>query len=186
MEKTKTCSWVPTGLENKDDCVVRVRVRVTLRLAVYRQSVRLGDKPLETHDKYFFSTEHLGLQSLCNILSDMRMGLSFTIAAGPRQRSKFLGPSLAGLVTIFYCLRFETPPNWRSMSPYFYPPRTGWLGCTPIYWVPFSSPPTIPRVKAEVFEPASTRDISDCAGEAQQQFTGLAIAITVTLRKLLP
>jgi hypothetical protein len=29
---------------------VRVRVRVTLRLAVYRQSVRLGDKPLETHD----------------------------------------------------------------------------------------------------------------------------------------
>jgi hypothetical protein len=28
-----------------------VRVRVTLRLAVYRQSVRLGDKPLETHDQ---------------------------------------------------------------------------------------------------------------------------------------
>jgi hypothetical protein len=27
---------------------VRVRVRVTLRLSVYRQSVRLGDKPLET------------------------------------------------------------------------------------------------------------------------------------------
>jgi hypothetical protein len=34
---------------------VRVSVRVTLRLAVYRQSVRLGDKPLETHDQYFFS-----------------------------------------------------------------------------------------------------------------------------------
>jgi hypothetical protein len=29
------------------------RVRVTLRLAVYRQSVRLGDKPLETHDSNF-------------------------------------------------------------------------------------------------------------------------------------
>jgi hypothetical protein len=27
------------------------RDRVTLRLAVYRQSVRLGDKPLETHDQ---------------------------------------------------------------------------------------------------------------------------------------
>jgi hypothetical protein len=27
---------------------VRVRVRVTLRLEVYRQSVRLGAKPLET------------------------------------------------------------------------------------------------------------------------------------------
>jgi hypothetical protein len=28
-----------------------VRVRVTLRLAVYRQSVRIGDKTLETHDQ---------------------------------------------------------------------------------------------------------------------------------------
>jgi hypothetical protein len=26
-----------------------------LRRAVYRQSVRLGDKPLETHEKYFFN-----------------------------------------------------------------------------------------------------------------------------------
>jgi hypothetical protein len=29
---------------------IKVRVRVTLRLAVYRQSAHLGDKPLETHD----------------------------------------------------------------------------------------------------------------------------------------
>jgi hypothetical protein len=29
----------------------RGRVRVTLQLEAYRQSVRLGDKPLETHDK---------------------------------------------------------------------------------------------------------------------------------------
>jgi predicted nucleic acid-binding Zn finger protein len=29
-------------------------VRATLRLAVYRQSVRLGTKSLETHDQYFF------------------------------------------------------------------------------------------------------------------------------------
>jgi hypothetical protein len=34
---------------------VRVRVIVTLRLAVYLQSVRLGDKPLETHDQHFFN-----------------------------------------------------------------------------------------------------------------------------------
>jgi hypothetical protein len=36
----------------------RVRVRVTLRLAVYRQSVRLGDKPLEIHSQNFFLIEH--------------------------------------------------------------------------------------------------------------------------------
>jgi hypothetical protein len=35
----------------------------------------------------FFSTEHLHLQCLCNIPSDERMGLLFTIAAGPHQRS---------------------------------------------------------------------------------------------------
>jgi hypothetical protein len=33
---------------------VRMRVRVTLGLAVYRQSVRLADKPLVTHDQQFF------------------------------------------------------------------------------------------------------------------------------------
>jgi hypothetical protein len=33
----------------------RVRVRVTVRLAVYSQSVRLGDKPLETYNQHFFS-----------------------------------------------------------------------------------------------------------------------------------
>jgi hypothetical protein len=33
---------------------LKVKVKVTLRLAVYCQSVRLGDKPLETHDQRFF------------------------------------------------------------------------------------------------------------------------------------
>jgi hypothetical protein len=32
-----------------------VKVKVTLQLAVYRQSVRLGDKPLETNDQDFFN-----------------------------------------------------------------------------------------------------------------------------------
>jgi hypothetical protein len=42
---------------------VRIRasvgVRVTLRLAVYRQSLRLGAKPLEYHNHIFFLTEPL-------------------------------------------------------------------------------------------------------------------------------
>jgi hypothetical protein len=41
-------------------------------------------------------------------LSDERTGLPFTIAASPRQHKSFSGPSPVGLVTIFYCLRFET------------------------------------------------------------------------------
>jgi hypothetical protein len=58
------------------------------------------------------------------------MGLSFTIAAGLHQLS-FSCPSPAGLMTIFYCLRLQTPSTWRARSPYLYPPGTGWHGFTP-------------------------------------------------------
>jgi hypothetical protein len=66
-------------------------------------------------------------------LSDERTGLPFRIAAGPRQRSHsgVLGSVSAGLMTIFYCLRFETSPTWRVRSPYLYPPGTGWPSYTP-------------------------------------------------------
>jgi hypothetical protein len=61
-----------------------------------------------------------------------------------------------GLVTKFYCLRFESPPTWRARPPYLYPPGTGWPSYTPRHWVPFSSPPTTRRAAVAVFEPAST------------------------------
>jgi hypothetical protein len=51
-------------------------VRVTLRLAVYRQSIRLGANPLRiTASDFFFQMNPCG-QSLWNILSGERMGLS--------------------------------------------------------------------------------------------------------------
>jgi hypothetical protein len=71
----------------------------------------------------------------------------------------FSGPGPAGLMTIFNCLRFETPPTWRARSPYLYHPGTGWPSYTPRYWVPFSSPPTTRRAMVEVFEPASARGL---------------------------
>jgi hypothetical protein len=49
----------------------------------------------------------------------------------------FSGPSPAGLMTIFYYLRFETPLTRRARSPYLNHPRTGWPGYTPRHWVPF-------------------------------------------------
>jgi hypothetical protein len=39
----------------------RYKVRVTLRLAVYRQSVLLGAKPLETHDQRFLFNRALSV-----------------------------------------------------------------------------------------------------------------------------
>jgi hypothetical protein len=47
------------------------------------------------------------------------------------------GPIPAGLMTIFYCLRFETPLTWRSTSPYLYPPGTGWPSYTLRHWIHF-------------------------------------------------
>jgi hypothetical protein len=74
-------------------------------------------------------------------LSDKRTGLPFTIGAGP---------SVTGLVTIFYCFKFKTPPTWRARPPYSYHPGTGWPSYTPRHWVPFSSPPTTPLAYVKV------------------------------------
>jgi hypothetical protein len=54
----------------------KVKVKVTLQLAVHLQSVQLGAKHLEAYYQSFFSIEPLRSWSLCNILSDERMGLS--------------------------------------------------------------------------------------------------------------
>jgi hypothetical protein len=65
-------------------------------------------------------------------------------------------------MTIFYFLRFETSPTWRTMSPYLYPPGIEWPGYTLRHWVPFSSSPTTCRATMEVVEPASTRLFCYC------------------------
>jgi hypothetical protein len=41
-----------------------------------------------------------------------------------------------GLMTTFYCLRFETSQIWRARPPYLYPPATGWPSFTPRHWIP--------------------------------------------------
>jgi hypothetical protein len=68
----------------------------------------------------------------------------------------FLCLSSAGLMTIFYCHNFETPPTWRARSPYLYPLGTGWSSYTLGHWVPFLLPHTTHRAMMEVFYLAST------------------------------
>jgi hypothetical protein len=115
------------------------------------------------------SSTHLGLRSRFLLLSDsfgfFDLGRSLWRENGPAvynccwssPAQSFLGLSSAGLVTIFYCLRFETPPPWRSRSSNLYPPGIEWPSYTPRHWAPFSSPPTTRRANVEEFEPASTR-----------------------------
>jgi hypothetical protein len=66
-------------------------------------------------------------------VSDERTGMSFTIVAGPRQRTHSGVRIPWDSRPYFYCLRFETS---------------------------FLSPPTTRRATVEVFDPASTRDIN--------------------------
>jgi hypothetical protein len=156
------CQLLPTGHSTgtipNSNCTVYSEFRVTLRLALYCQSVRLGAKPIETHDQNLFSFQ----LNTCGyspyvVLSDERMGLSFRNAAGPRRRSHSQVRVPGVSITTFYCLRLETPPTWRTRSPYLYPPGTGWPGYTPRHWVPIPSPFTTRRATVEVFDSASTR-----------------------------
>jgi hypothetical protein len=76
--------------------------------------------------------------------------------ASPAQ--SFSDLSSTEFMTMFYCLRFETPPPpWRARSPYLCLPETGWHSYTPRHSAPFSSPRTTRRVAVVVFEPASTQ-----------------------------
>jgi hypothetical protein len=125
-------------------------------MAVYRQSARLAAKPLETRDKSFLSTEHLRLQSLCNILSGERMGLSFTIAADPRQlsHSRVQVPRDSWPILLSQTRDF---PNLKGQVPVFIFPQNMVAQLYPRHWLFFSPPPTICRATVEAFEPASTR-----------------------------
>jgi hypothetical protein len=95
------------------------------------------------------SSPHLGLTTRFSLLLDccgfVDVGRSLWRENGSAVYScrwsspaqLFLGPSSPGLMTTFYCLRFDTPPTWRARSPYLYPPGTGWPSYNPRHWVPF-------------------------------------------------
>jgi hypothetical protein len=89
------------------------------------------------------SSTHLGLTTRLLLLADscgfVDVGRSLWRENGsavynfcwssPAQ--SFLGRGPTGLVTIFCCIRFETPPTWMAGSPYVYPPGTGWPSYPP-------------------------------------------------------
>jgi hypothetical protein len=57
----------------------------------------------------------------------------------------FSCPSPAGPMTVFYSLRFETPPTWKPGPRIYIPQGQGGpvkLPGTGFHWIPFLSPPT--------------------------------------------
>jgi hypothetical protein len=115
-----------------------IRLSVILRRTV-SQPVCLGIKhPSGAYDLNFFTVRQLLVCWCWGALSDDRTGLSFTIAPHPRQRSHF---------------RVQLP---LDLWPYFTVSDSR---------LPFSSSPTTRRVTVEVFDPASTQDLSNSSGK---------------------
>jgi hypothetical protein len=86
------------------------RVRVTLRLVVYRQSVRLGDNPLRlTTSNSFYQMNICGHSPY--VTFSLTIGWVCRLQLLLALASAFSGPNPTGLMTTFYCLRFETPPT---------------------------------------------------------------------------
>jgi hypothetical protein len=124
----------------------RRNMRIIVKAKVYvtidgRRLVCVGIRqPPGVHDEISYYG-----QTIANLLSGApsltRGRRKFTIVClwcSPTH--SFSGPSSAGLMTIFFCLRFETLPTCRASSPYLYPSRVGWPSYTPQRRVTFSSP----------------------------------------------
>jgi hypothetical protein len=98
---------------------LKVKAKVLLRLTA-SQSVYVGIKlPSGAQDKIFITVIQLwvcwrGAPSLTR----RRVCRLKLLPVSPAQ--SYSGRSPVGLMTIFHCLRFETPPTWRARSPYLY------------------------------------------------------------------
>jgi hypothetical protein len=94
------------------------------------QSVLVSSPHLGLMTRFFNNVRHLRVcWYRAPSLTRGRVCLLQLLLSLPAQ--SFSGPSPAGLITTFYCLRFETPPTWRTRSLYLYPPGTGWPGYSP-------------------------------------------------------
>jgi hypothetical protein len=126
---------------------LRVRARVTLRLAVCRLSVHLGAKPLEIHNEHFFFQLNTCVHSLYVTSSLMRGWVCHLQMLLALASTVILSSESHGTHDHILLLRFETPSTCRARSLYLCSPGAELPSYNPRHWVPFSSPPTTCRAQ---------------------------------------
>jgi hypothetical protein len=89
--------------------------------------------------RHFYCCHTVARLLILGAVSDERMGLPFTIAAGPRQHNHSWSRVLQDSWP-YFTVSDSRPPTWRVRSPYLYPPGTWWPSYTPRHWVTFLSP----------------------------------------------
>jgi hypothetical protein len=131
-----------------DYCKVRIRVKVTLWLAVYCQSVYLGSKRLETHGHNFFQlntcghspyvTSSLTRGWVCHLQWLLALARAFIL----RSESHWTHDH------ILVSQRWDSQP--RAQVPIFISPRNRTAHLYPRHWVPSVPPLTTCRAMVEV------------------------------------
>jgi hypothetical protein len=118
------------------------------------RSVCLGIKqPCAAQDQVFITVRQL---RICwGGASSPTRGESVVYnCCSPSPAQSFKGPSPAGLMTIFYCLRIKIPSTWSEIPIFITPQERGGPVISPGTLF-FSPPPTTRRSTVEVFEPTS-------------------------------
>jgi hypothetical protein len=114
-----------------------LKVKLIL-LQTVGQSVLLSGTHLWSMTRFYYCQTVVGLL-MWGASSDEKMGVVYSCCWASPTKS-LLGPSPTQFITIFYCLRFETPSNLKGQVPMFISPRNRVANLTFRCWIPFLSP----------------------------------------------
>jgi hypothetical protein len=164
--------WDPMGMilnlpvpYKTENFFARIRVRVTLRLAVYGQSVRLGDNPLRlTTSNFIFQLNTCGHSPY--VTSSLTRGrvchlqLLLVLASAVILRSESLGTQDHILLP-----KIRDSPNLEGRIPVFIPPGTGFpfrllLRLAGLRWRYSNPPPHGESLGSEVLTPVVMKSSS--------------------------